>query len=140
MTDSIHVVTDKDHSAAFLPGYILHFLQTLFLKFGIAHGQHFIDQKDFRIEMGSDGKSESHVHSARVTFHRGVEKSFDFGEGDNLIELPLNFRSRHSEDRAVQENVFAAGQFRVKTGPDFEKGPNPTVNVHSTSSRLGNPI
>src|SRR6202030_918807 len=133
MADGVHVVADKDYGPALVGGHVLHLSETLFLKLGVADGQHFVDQKNFGIEVGGDGEGETHIHSAGITFHRRVEESFHFGEGDDLIELPFDLSARHSEDCAVQEDVFATGQFRMKTSSDFEKRSDTTINVDSAS-------
>ena len=51
--------------------------------------------------MRSHGKREPDIHPARITFHRRVEKLFDFGKRDDLIELSANFGAVHAENCAV---------------------------------------
>ena len=75
------------HRPSVLAGYLFHFPQAFLLKLGIAHGQHFIDNKDLRFKMGRNGESQANVHSARVTLDRRIKEFIDIGEGDDLIEL-----------------------------------------------------
>ncbi len=140
MTDCVHVVTDENHRSAFVRGDVLHFSETLCLKLGVAHGQDLVDQKNFGIEVGGDGEGEPHIHSARVPLDRGVEKPFDFGEGDDLIEFSFDLRALHPEDCAVEENIFASGKLRMKTRPDFEERADAAVNINTAGGWLSDSI
>src|SRR5262249_34739265 len=51
----------------------------------------------------------------------------DVGELDDLIEAPLDFRSLHVQDRAVEEDVLAAGELRVEAGADLEQRAHPAA-------------
>ena len=42
-------------------------------------------------------------------------------------------RLRHAEDRAVEEDVFAPGQLRVKTGADFEQARDPAAQDRASA-------
>ena len=44
----------------------------------------------------------------RVAFHRRVDVLIDFGKRYDLVELGSYLGLRHSQDRAVQKNVFAS--------------------------------
>ena len=60
--DLIELMGDEDDGAAGA-GDVAHFAKTLFLEIDIAHGQDLIHQKNFRLEMGGDGKGQPHVHA-----------------------------------------------------------------------------
>src|SRR5205085_2323117 len=47
---------------------------------------------------------------------------------------------RHAEDCAVEKNIFPAGQFRMKPGPDLQERANATVNVDAAGGRLSDSI
>jgi hypothetical protein len=51
---------------------------------------------------------------------------FDFRKRDDLIKLPRNLRLLHTQNRAVQKNIFASGQLRMKSGADFQETANAT--------------
>ena len=80
-------------------------------------------------------EGEAYVHAARIVLHRGVDKLLDLGEGDDLIELARDLRPPHAQDGAIQKDVVAAGQFRVKSRADFEE--DPTRPQISTLPRVG---
>src|SRR5438132_297000 len=133
-------MTDEDHSAAFIGSHAFHFRQTFFLKLRVANSQHFVDQQDFGIEVRSYSEGEADVHSTRITFHRSVQKLVDLGEGDDLIEFFSNLGARHSENRAVEENVFTTRQLPMKTCADFQKRADASIDVSAAARRLGDSI
>src|SRR5437773_2429710 len=65
--------------------------------------------------MGSYCKSQAYVHPSGVVLHRCINESFDFGKSDNLIEFAINLGFFHTEDGAVQVDIFSSSQFRMKT-------------------------
>ena len=92
-------------------GYLGHLAKTFFLKGGIPDGEYLVDEQNFRLEMRRDGKRKAHLHTAAVVLERRVEKALYFGEGDDLIELAVNLGLAHSQDRAAQVYILAAGEF-----------------------------
>ena len=78
-------------------------------------------EQDLRFEVRSDREREPHLHAARVVLDRRVDERVDVGERHDLVELPGNFRPPHPEDRAVDEDVFPSGQFRMEAGPHLEQ-------------------
>src|SRR5690348_17763530 len=89
--------------------------------------------------MRSYRKGEPHVHATRVTFYWRVNEEPDTGEVDDLIELPPNFGTAHTENRATEENILAAGQLRVKSSPDLQQRSNSPAHLDPSLSRLGDP-
>ena len=72
-----------------------------------------------------------------IALHRRVEKFLDLGEGDDLVEFSRDLRSAHAEDRAVEKDVLATGQFRVKAGADLEQAADAAAQPHPALGRLG---
>ena len=89
--------------------------------------------------MCGDGERQADVHAAAVALHRRVEEVLHFGEGDDLIELLPDLRAAHPEDRAVQKDVLAAGQFGVKAGADFEEAAEAAVELGPACGRPDHP-
>src|SRR3546814_5293170 len=73
-----------------------------------------------------------HIHAARVALNRGVQKFLDLGKIDDLVEFPQDFLALHAKNRSVQENIFAAGKFGMKTGADFQEAGNAAVESNPT--------
>ncbi len=47
-------------------------------------------------------KPQAHQHARAITLDRGVKKLFQFGEGDDVIELFPEFFFRNAENRAIE--------------------------------------
>ena len=45
----------------------------------------------------------------------------------------------HPEDGAIEVDVFASGELGVKSGADFEEGPNASVELHRAFGGLCDP-
>src|SRR5437899_10873627 len=87
--------------------------------------------------MRCDSKSKSNIHATRITFYRRVDIRIDFSKGDDLIELGSDLGFRHSQDCAVEEDVFAPGQLRVKSGADLQQTCNSTFDPQLSFGRRG---
>lgn len=103
---------EKDGTA--LARYGFHLRQALLLEGRVPHGQHLVDYQDLRLQMGGQREGEAHVHPARIVFDRGVDEAVHLGESNNPIELTVHLGPPHPEDRAVEVDVFAAGEFGVE--------------------------
>src|SRR5207248_9705321 len=69
--------------------------------------------------------------------YRAVEELFKFRESHNFIEPGNDLSLAHAENRTVKKNVFAAGQLRVKTGPDFQQTRHSRAHHNLSFSRIG---
>src|SRR5215472_3310926 len=58
----VELVGNEDDGAAGA-GDVAHSAETFFLEVYIANREYFIDEEDFRLEMGGDGKGQAHVHA-----------------------------------------------------------------------------
>src|SRR2546421_5694550 len=133
-------MANEDDGVSIIRRDILHFLKRLFLETRVPHRKDFIDQKDLRFEVRCDREGQAHIHAAGIPFHRRIEELVNLSKGNDLVELALNFDASHAEDSAIEKNVFAPGQFRMKTCSNFEKRADPAVDVYATAGRLCNPI
>ena len=79
----------KMHRAPAVPD-VLHLVQALLLEARVADREDLVHHQDLRLQMGSHGERQPHVHAARVVLDRRVEELLDLGEGDDLVELPLD--------------------------------------------------
>src|ERR1700754_1736340 len=87
--------------------------------------------------MSGDRKGKAHVHSAAVMLNWRVQEPFDLSKRDDLVTFSADFHSLHAEDRAVEEDVFAAGEFGMKSGPHLQQASDPSTQSHSTPRRVG---
>ena len=132
-----HVMADEEHSTAFARN-ALHFSEALALKGCIPNCEDFIDQQDLRLQVGCHSESQTNVHAAAVAFHWSIQEFLDLGESDDFVELPADLCTRHSENGAIEKDVFPAGEFGVKAGPDFQQTRHPATNADATFRWLGN--
>ena len=116
-----HIVADEQNRAPAF-GNALHSAQTFPLEVRVAHCQHFVDYQDLGIQMSRHGKGQPHIHAARITLDRRVQKLLRFGERNNLIEFPPDFVLAHPQDGAVEIDVLTARQFGMETGPRLPGG------------------
>ena len=109
-------------------GHLPHLAQAFFLKGGVAHRQDFVHQEDLRLQVGRHRKGQADIHAGGIALHRGVQELLHLGEGDDLVELPVDLRLFHPQDGAVQIDVFPAGEFGMKAGAHFQEGAHPAVD------------
>ena len=83
--------------------------------------------EDLRLQVGRHRERQPHVHAAAVALDRRVEELLHLGEGHDLVELRLDLAAAHAEDRAVEEDVLAAGQFRVEARADLQQAGDPAL-------------
>ena len=103
----------------------------------IADGQHFVDQEDVVFEVGGDGEGKANGHAARIPFDGGIDELLELGKGDDLVEFAFDLAAPHAENGAVEVDVFAAGEFGMKAGANFEQRTNPPPNEGPAGARLG---
>src|SRR5581483_5128816 len=126
----------KHHSTA-TTGNIFDLPQAFFLEFRVADGEDFVDDQDFGFQMGGDGEGESYFHAAAVALNGRIEELFDAGEVDDFVELLVDFALGHSEDGAVEVDVFAAGEFGVEPGADFAQAGDAAADDGPAGGGLG---
>ena len=124
---------DEDDRAPGL-AQVLHAAETAPLELGVADGEHLVDEQDLRLEVRRHREGEPHGHPARVALHGRVDEPLDAGELDDLVELALDLPPLHPEDRAVQEDVLAAGELGMEAGADLEQAADATADLGASRS------
>src|SRR2546421_2720005 len=125
-------MADEDDGAA-SAGHVAHFAKAFLLKIDVSDSQDFIHEKNFRLEIRSNGKREAHVHSGRVVLCGRVNKFLKLGEGNDLVELAGDLLLAHAQDGAGEEGVFAASELGMEASADFEEGTDAAVNFRPAS-------
>src|ERR1700693_2439552 len=87
--------------------------------------------------MGRHREGEPHIHAGGKALDRRVEEFVDLGEGDDLVELAFDLGAGHAEDRAVEINILAPRELRVKAGADCEQACNTSAERDPPLRRLG---
>src|SRR5271165_2029153 len=125
--DLVELVGDEDHGTAGA-GHVAHFAEAFFLEIDVADGQDFVDEEDFRFEVGGDGEGQADVHAGGVVLYGSVDEFFEFGEGYDFVEFAGDVALAHAQDGAGKESVLAAGEFGVEAGADFEEAADAAVD------------
>ena len=111
----------EQHGSAFAAAYVLHLADGFLLKFGVAHGEHFVHHENFGFQVCRDGEPEADGHAAAVALHGSVQVAFAAAEVHYLVELAGNLGAAHAHDGTVHVDVFAPGHLRVESGAHFEE-------------------
>src|SRR6185369_13215050 len=77
--------------------------------------------------------------AARVALDRCVQELFDARERDDLVKLAIDLGAAHAKNGAVQIDVFAASEFRVKPRPDLKQARHPPTDFDPSLRRLRDP-
>ena len=91
----------------------------------VADREHLVDEQQLGLDVHRDRESEPHVHPRRVVLHLRVDELLELGEGDDLVETAFEVVLRHAEERAVEEDVLAAGEILLETRAQLEEGRDP---------------
>src|SRR5581483_3627379 len=89
-------------------------VEALMRESSVADSEDFVDEQDVRIDVNRHCKPKPHVHAGRVRLHRSIDELAQLGEVHDVIEAVLNFALRQAEHDAVDEDVLAAGNFRME--------------------------
>src|SRR5262249_23586786 len=90
LPNRIHIVRNKYNGHASL-AELVKARGTLPLKRSVAHGQDFIDQKDVRIDLRRNRKTQAHVHPRRILLNWGIDKLAELGKSHNALFARLDF-------------------------------------------------
>ena len=133
----IELVADQDDGAAGA-GHVAHLAQAFLLEIDVANGEHLVHQKNLRFEMGGDGKGEADVHTGGIMLHGCVDEFFELGESNDFIKFACDFALGHAQNGTAKKSVFAAREFRMEAGADFEQATNASANLRPSSGRFCN--
>jgi|SRR5665213_2870249 len=78
--------------------------------------------------MARDCEAQSGVHAAGIALDGRVDEVLDFGELNDLIELPSDIDAFHAHDGTLQKHVLPASQVGVETCGDFDKHTHAAVD------------
>ena len=132
------VVRDEDDRAAALLE-LEHLAEALPLERLVADREHLVEQQHVRVEVRRDREAEPHVHPRGVRAHGPVDRLLELGEGDDLVEALADLGALQPVDRAVQEDVLAAGEVGVEAGAELEQRADPSADGDAALGRLDDP-
>src|SRR4051812_41102553 len=82
--------------------------------------------------MCRDREAQSNVHAGGIMLHGSIEKFLKLSECHNFVKLSNDLSLSHAEDRAVEKNVFATGQLRMKSRPNLKQTRHPRPHHYSS--------
>ena len=82
------------------------------------------------------GKCQPDVHAGRVFFDGTVDEVADFREGFDGRQVALHFGAGDAHDFAVNEDVFAPGEFRIEACAEFEERRNASAGNDASGGGL----
>ena len=95
VADGFHVgdgVGDEEDGDA-ARAQLMHLAHAALAEIDIAHGQGFIHQQNFRIDIDGDGEGQAHHHAAGISFHRLIDELADFGEALDVLVALVDLRA-----------------------------------------------
>src|SRR5439155_18464283 len=128
----------NEKNSATLARDFAHFAKAFSLKGDVADGQYFVCNKDFGIEMRSHGECQSQVHSAGVALDRNIQKFSNLGKVYDCFKAAVDFGFAHAQYRAVEINIFPAGQLGVKSSANLEQAAQASAKRDAAFGRIGN--
>src|SRR6266496_1426104 len=99
----------------------VHLRKAFLLELRVAHGQHFIDNEDLRIQVRGHSECQSHIHATRVMLDGRFEKFLRSREVNNLVKLRVDLAPAHAQDRSVQINILTASEVRMEASANVEQ-------------------
>ncbi|AHF94851.1 hypothetical protein OPIT5_28465 [Opitutaceae bacterium TAV5] len=107
------------------------------MKLGIPHRQHLVYDENFRFQMGCHGKGEADIHAGGIAFDGRIQKFLHASEIHDFVEFPFNLCSRHTEDGAIEEDVFPPSEFGMETGADLQERRHSPAQGDTAFGRFG---
>src|SRR5262245_21727412 len=116
---------------------LLHALDALGLKLCVTHGEHFVDDENFRLEERRYRESKPHIHPAGVTLYRGIDELLESGKADNVIKFSFHLRAAHAKNGTVEKDVVPTGELRMKACPNFQQSADSAPDPRESGRRRG---
>src|ERR1700758_2498133 len=111
-----HLVIYYDHGMALFEDRFYPLKAFLFER-RVPHRNDFIQNDDFRVEIRRHGKSQADVHPAGIVFNRYIDKFFQPGEINDLVELLADLFLGETQHGAIQVDVVSSRKLRMESGP-----------------------
>ncbi len=102
----------------------------------VADGEGLVDDEDFGIEGDGDGEGEAEEHAGGVGFDGLIDEVSDVGEGGDVVVFLLDVVFVAALYEALEEDIFATGEFGVETGAEFEECGNAALDVDGAGGGL----
>ena len=115
---------------------LLHALFTLLLEQKVAHSQNFVRNQHIGLCGGGHGKGKARHHAGGIVLQRNIKKIAQLAEFYNFVEIFADVLRRHAQHCAVQKNIFAGGEVKVKPGAQLNQRRNGAAHRHAARRGL----
>ena len=113
--------------------------EALALELLVADGEDLVEEQHVGVDVRGDREAEPHVHPRRVGANRQVDVVADAGELDDLVHPLADLGAGQAVQRAVQEDVLAAGELRVEPGAELEQRRDAPADLDAADAGLDDP-
>ena len=103
---------------------------TFRLKKDISYGKCFIYDQNFRFDINSYRKSQSHKHTTGIRFYRLVYKISDICKIQDILQFCIDLFFAKSDHLTVQIHVFDTGILSVESGSQFQQRGDSSIHHH----------
>ena len=101
----------------------------------ITNRQCLIYNQDLRIDIDGNCKGKTYKHTAGIGFHRLMDIISDICKSKDIIQLCVDLFLRKADHGTVQIHILKPGIFHIKTGSQFQKGRNTSIDLHFPCGR-----
>ena len=111
---------------------------TLALEALIAHGEHFIHEKNIGVGVDGDREGQAHVHAAAVGVHRLIDELAQFREIYNGVETDIRLGVTHAQQPRIEVNILPAREHGVETRAQLQQAGHAPMHRQRARGRRGN--
>ena len=86
--------------------------------------------QDFRFDINSYRKSQSHKHTTGIRFYRLVDKISDICKIQDILQFCIDLFFAESDHLTVQIHVFDTGILSVESGSQFQQRGDSSIHHH----------
>ena len=130
-----HIVTYEQDRLTLLLKFF-EFVIAFRLEEHIADRKCFVHDQDFRLDIDSQRKGQTHEHTGGIGLHRLMYKVPDIGKSQDIVQLGIDLFFGKTDHRAVQIDILQPRIFGIKSGSQFQQGGNAPVYVHLAGSGI----
>lgn len=118
----IHGVAREENRDVSVLDEVLDTAPAFLLEEHVADGERLVHDGDVGLGDGGDGERDARDHAGGEILHGYVDEVGQLGEIDDLLEMRVDELLGVAEQRAVEADVLARGEFEVKARAEFDQG------------------
>ena len=104
----------------------------------VADRERFIHHQNLGVKVDRDGEGQANDHAAGISLDGLVDEVADLRERFDFGKAAIHFLGGETQNRAIQIDVVAAGEFRIESGAEFEQRGDASVDGGGPGGGLKN--